>query len=144
MLTKSELERLLASTETYRVERTKSTTDKDKFGEAVCAFANDMPDCGKPGYLFIGVDNEGCPCGMKATDELLQKFAAIRSDGNILPIPTISVDSFFPARRRCDCRGSDAVRSASGEISWTHMEFWGQTLSGNARDRPFKWGWCKS
>ena len=94
MLTKSELEELLASTETYRVERTKSTTDKDKFGEAVCAFANDMPDCGKPGYLFIGVDNEGHPCGMKATDELLQKFAAIRSDGNILPIPTISVDSF--------------------------------------------------
>ena len=94
MITKSELEQLLASTETYRVERTKSTTDKDKFGEAVCAFANDMPDCGKPGYLFIGVDNEGHPCGMKATDELLQKFAAIRSDGNILPIPTISVDSF--------------------------------------------------
>ena len=94
MITKSELEKLLASTETYRVERTKSTTDKDKFGEAVCAFANDMPDCGKPGYLFIGVDNDGHPCGMKATDELLQKFAAIRSDGNILPIPTISVDSF--------------------------------------------------
>ena len=43
MITKSELEQLLASTETYRVERTKSTTDKDKFGEAVCAFANDMP-----------------------------------------------------------------------------------------------------
>ena len=36
--------------ETYRVERTKSTTDK--FGEAVCAFANDMPDCDKPGYIF--------------------------------------------------------------------------------------------
>jgi hypothetical protein len=34
MITKSELEQLLASTETYRVERTKSTTDKDKFGEA--------------------------------------------------------------------------------------------------------------
>ena len=94
MITKSELEKLLASTETYHVERTKSTTDKDKFGEAVCAFANDMPDWGKPGYLFIGVDNDGHPCGMKATDELLQKFAAIRSDGNILPIPTISVDSF--------------------------------------------------
>ena len=50
MITKSELEKLLASTETYRVERTKSTTDK--FGEAVCAFANDMPDCDKPGYIF--------------------------------------------------------------------------------------------
>ena len=34
MITKSELEELLASTETYRVERTKSATDKDKFGEA--------------------------------------------------------------------------------------------------------------
>ena len=52
MPTKSELENLLATTETYRVERTKSTRDKDKFGEVVCAFANDMPDCGKPG-LFL-------------------------------------------------------------------------------------------
>ena len=51
MITKSELEKLLASTETHRVERTKSTMDKDKFGEAVCAFANDMPDCDKPGYI---------------------------------------------------------------------------------------------
>ena len=41
MMTKSELEQLIASTETYRVERIKFTTDK--FGEAVCAFANDMP-----------------------------------------------------------------------------------------------------
>ena len=41
MITKGELEQLLASTETYRVERTKSMTSK--FGEAVCAFANDMP-----------------------------------------------------------------------------------------------------
>ena len=52
MITKSELEKMLASMETYRVERTKSTADKDKFGEAVCAFANDMPDCDKPGYIF--------------------------------------------------------------------------------------------
>ena len=41
MITKGELEQLLASTETYRVERTKSMTSK--FGEAVCAFANNMP-----------------------------------------------------------------------------------------------------
>ena len=54
MITKDELQELFASTETYRIERTVSTTDKDKFGEAVCAFANDMPDSGKPGYLLIG------------------------------------------------------------------------------------------
>lgn len=37
MQTKSELEQLLAVTETYRVEQAKSATDKGKFGEAVCA-----------------------------------------------------------------------------------------------------------
>lgn len=97
MVTKQELKKLLVSLETYRIERTISTTDKDKFGEAVCAFANDMPDCGKPGYLLIGVYNDGRLSGLKVTDELLQKFAAIRSDGNILPIPTIAVEAFsFP------------------------------------------------
>ena len=97
MVTKQELKKLLVSLETYRIERTISTTDKDKFGEAVCAFANDMPDSGKPGYLLIGVYNDGRLSGLKATDELLQKFAAIRSDGNILPIPTIAVEAFsFP------------------------------------------------
>ena len=97
MITKDELQELFASTETYRIERTVSTTDKDKFGEAVCAFANDMPDSGKPGYLLVGVRNDGSLNGLKASDELLQKFAALRSDGNILPIPSIAVDSFsFP------------------------------------------------
>ena len=97
MITKDELQELFASTETYRIERTTSTTDKDKFGEAVCAFANDMPDSGKPGYLLVGVRNDGSLNGLKASDELLQKFAALRSDGNILPIPSIAVDSFsFP------------------------------------------------
>ena len=59
MLSKEELKELLATTETYRVERTISTADKDKFGEAVCAFANDMPDSGKPGYLLVGVRDDG-------------------------------------------------------------------------------------
>lgn len=36
MLTKSELEQLLATTETYCVEQAKSATDKDKFGEVAC------------------------------------------------------------------------------------------------------------
>ena len=30
-------------TETYRVERTTSISDMDKFQEAICAFANDLP-----------------------------------------------------------------------------------------------------
>ena len=93
MISKELVEELLKSKETFRVERTASTTDKDKFGEAVCAFANDMPDSGKPGYLLIGANDDGSRSGLKATDDLLKKFAAIRSDGNVLPIPTLSVDS---------------------------------------------------
>ena len=51
MLTHEELRHLLTSTETARVERTVSTGDMDKFSEAICAFSNDMPGSGKPGYL---------------------------------------------------------------------------------------------
>ena len=41
MIAKDEIQELLHSTETYRVERTTSTGDMDKFHEAICAFAND-------------------------------------------------------------------------------------------------------
>lgn len=53
MITKEELQVLLNSTETYRIEKTISTSNKDKFCEAICAFANDMPNSRKPGYLLI-------------------------------------------------------------------------------------------
>ena len=44
MITKEELQELLHSTETYRVERTVSTGNMDKFQEAICAFANGSPE----------------------------------------------------------------------------------------------------
>lgn len=40
MISKGELLELLNCTETYRVEKTISTTNMDKFCEAICAFAN--------------------------------------------------------------------------------------------------------
>ena len=92
MITRDELLDLLKSTETYRVEKTISTTNMDKFCEAICAFANDMPNSKKKGYLLIGVNDDGSRCGLKATDELLLKLSAIRTDGNILPLPVMSVD----------------------------------------------------
>ncbi len=51
MLSPEDLARLLSSTESDRVKRTESTTNTDKFREAICAFSNDMPGHGKPGYL---------------------------------------------------------------------------------------------
>lgn len=58
-LTEEQVRELLGSTETDRIERTTSTTDTNKFREAICSFANDMPGHGKPGYLLIGVEDNG-------------------------------------------------------------------------------------
>ena len=97
MITKDEIQELLHSTETFRVERTTSTGDMDKFQEAICAFANDLPNSRKNGYLILGAYDDGTLSGLKVTDDLLKKIAAIRSNGNILPIPVMSVDRYeFP------------------------------------------------
>ena len=90
-LTDSELLRRLAEDESDLVERKESAVDKDKICEAVCAFANDLPGYGKPGVIFVGVDDRGRPTGLAVTDTLLQALGAIRSDGNILPPPTMVV-----------------------------------------------------
>ena len=94
MITKEEVQELLHSTETYRVERTTSTGDMDKFQEAICAFSNDLPNSRKKGYLILGAYDNGTLSGLKVDDALLKKIAAIRSDGNILPLPVMSVERF--------------------------------------------------
>jgi ATP-dependent DNA helicase RecG len=97
MISKIEVQELLQSTETYRVERTISTGDMDKFQEAICAFSNDLPNSRKNGYLIIGAHDDGTLSGLKVDDALMKKIAAIRSDGNILPLPIMSVERFeFP------------------------------------------------
>lgn len=53
MITKDEIQELLHSTETYRVERTTSTGDMDKFQEAIFAFANDLSGSHIKGYLIL-------------------------------------------------------------------------------------------
>jgi ATP-dependent DNA helicase RecG len=83
---------LLADLESDRVERTVSTNDTDKFAEAVCAFANDLPNNRLPGFLIIGAhDKTGKPSGLTVTDQLLQQLGGLRSDGNIQPLPAIVV-----------------------------------------------------
>ena len=114
MITKDEIQELLHSTETYRVERTTSTGDMDKFQEAICAFANDLPNSRKNGYLILGAYDNGTLSGLKVTDDLLKKIAAIRSNGNILPIPVMSVDRFqFPEGDLLVAEVSPSYRSSS-------------------------------
>ncbi len=92
MITTDEIKALLHDIENDRVERTISTSNTDKFGQAICAFANDLPDHRLPGYLFLGVEDDGTVKGLHVTDELLKNIAAIRTDGNIQPQPSMIVE----------------------------------------------------
>lgn len=94
MITKEQVQVLLFDIESDRIERTQSINDTDKFSKAVCAFANDMPGKNAPGYLVLGVNDQGTPVGIHITDQLLQNLGALRSDGNIQPLPALTVSKF--------------------------------------------------
>lgn len=84
-MTKEEIRALLNDIESDRVERTVSTTNTDKFGQAICAFANDLPDYRLPGYLFLGVKDDGEVQGLNVTDE---------------PIRMVKLFMILPTRRQ--------------------------------------------
>jgi ATP-dependent DNA helicase RecG len=92
--TDAELERFLADLEADFLERKESWNGSAPEGgrQAVCAFANDLPDHRKPGVLFVGVNDSGQPTKLAITDDLLRTLADIKTDGGILPPPTIIVE----------------------------------------------------
>ncbi len=53
MISQEQLEQILANPESYRAELTTSTSDMDKFCQAICAFANDLPGDGKRLSVFV-------------------------------------------------------------------------------------------
>lgn len=95
-----ELELLLTDLESDRVERKASISEKDKIRQDICAFANDLPNHRRPGIIFIGVNNNGSCSHLTITDDLLRTLADMRSDGNILPFPTLTVQK--KRLRNCD------------------------------------------
>ncbi len=91
-MTDEELLLLLEDIESDRVERKESLADGEKIRQVICAFANDLPNHEKPGVLFIGVNDAGKPTDLPITDQLLQTLSSMRSDGNILPFPAMTVE----------------------------------------------------
>lgn len=91
MIADSEIAQLVSSIESSRVERTESVSDSDKFCKAICAFANDMAGEGLPGFLFVGVNKKGEPTGVTVDERLLETLASHRSNGQIVPIPSMDV-----------------------------------------------------
>jgi len=98
MLTKEEIRKYLQDIEADNVERTIATKKNDKFCQAICAFANDLPGNSSPGYLFIGADDKtGQITGIEVSDILLTTLSGLRDSGQIVPLPTIAVQKVsFP------------------------------------------------
>jgi len=89
----TELLELLSDIESDRVERKRLFKNEgDKARQAVCAFANDLPNNNLPGVLFIGAEDNGEPSNISIDDELILNLAAMRNDGNILPMPVMTVE----------------------------------------------------
>lgn len=86
-----ELELLLDDLESDRVECKASIADRDKICEAICAFANDLPNRQQPGILFIGVNDDRTCAHFSINDRLLLTLSELRSNGNILPFPVMAV-----------------------------------------------------
>ena len=90
-MTPDDLQQIIAQHEQDRVEFTTSINNRDKHREAICAFSNDLPGHGEPGYLIIGLKDDGTSSKLEVTDQLLLQFASYRSDGQIQPTPHLSV-----------------------------------------------------
>jgi ATP-dependent DNA helicase RecG len=88
----AELEALLNDLESDRVERKESLSDREKIRQAICAFANDLPNHQKAGVLFIGVKDDGGFSGIEITDQLLRDLGGFAREGTLLPMPFLTVE----------------------------------------------------
>ena len=89
--------RLLQEGESDRVEfkSVLSGNTRNEIQEAICAFSNDLPDHREPGVIFVGVHDDGSIAGLPITDELLRQLAGMRTEGNIVPPPSMTVEKLL-------------------------------------------------
>ncbi len=63
MMTIDQIKELMNDLESDRIERTISFKE-EKLAQAVCAFSNDFPHHKAPGYILLGVNDDGKPAGI--------------------------------------------------------------------------------
>jgi ATP-dependent DNA helicase RecG len=90
VLTENEIVELFRLQESDDVERKEGIASSDKICEAICAFANDLPNRGR-GVVFVGQRDDRSCAGLNIDARLLETLASWRSDGRILPFPVLSV-----------------------------------------------------
>lgn len=92
--TNQELIRLIEKGESDRVEFKEAMTGNaaQAIRKAICAFANDLPGHEQPGVVFVGVKDDQTISGLQVTEQLLLQLADMKTDGNILPPPSLTVE----------------------------------------------------
>ena len=92
--TNAELLKIIENDEADRVEFKESLSGgaSEEVRRAICAFANDLPNYEKPGFVFVGVRRYKTIVGLSVTDQLLRQLADMKTDGNIVPPPTLTVE----------------------------------------------------
>ena len=92
--TDEELLQIIEDGEADRVEFKESLSGSaaERIREAICALANDLPRHEKPGFVFVGVRDDKTIAGLSVTDQLLQQLADMKTDGNIVPPPSLNVE----------------------------------------------------
>lgn len=93
-MTNQDLESLLDDLESDRAERKEAWAGSapEKVRQAICAFANDLPNHQQPGIVFIGAKDDGNPSATAVTDQLLLTLSDIKTDGKTIPPPTLTVE----------------------------------------------------
>lgn len=86
-----EIAGLFRNMESDRVERKRSTADQEKICEAICAFANDLPNHQRAGVIFVGQRDDGTCANVEISDKTLRELGGWKSDGRIQPIPSMTV-----------------------------------------------------
>ena len=117
--TDAELEAMLIDLESDLVGRAESARNWVKIRRNICAFANDLPRNNKPGVLFVGVRDDGTCASLQVDDDLLTRLASIPSEGQILPLPSMTV-------RKRILRGCEVAVVAVAPSSETPVRFRGR------------------
>ena len=126
--TDEELLRIIKTGEPNRVEFKQSLFGDalEEIREAICAFANDLPNYEKPGFIFVGVRDDKTIVGLSAADQVIEELSHMKSDGHILPLPSMTVDKHTLANKEVAvvrvepadsppvrCKGSIRIRTGS-------------------------------
>lgn len=94
--TEEQLLDIVAAGESDRVEFKESLLGDApvRIRQAICAFANDLPGHEEPGLVLVGVRDDGAIGDLSVTDQLLRQLADMKTDGNIVPPPSLTVHKY--------------------------------------------------